>query len=303
MRYFRPWIIFCLFTISSSYLHAYNLALCAIFQDDAPYLKEWIEFHKLQGVEHFYLYNNNSQDEYMSVLQPYIDTEEVTLVQWPFRYPYGDHAGWIRIQTAAYMDCILGVQDTVQWLAVIDTDEFLFCPDGTKLPQFLKEYESYPGLAVNWIKFGTSGVWDTPPGYLLIELLTRSSEFADPDNFFVKTIVQPKYVENCISPHFFLYKEGASAVNSNKKPMTHKRKTQSRKTLFDKIRINHYWTREEKFFMERKIASRQKRRSFHTTQKLLNHAESCNARVNTAILQYVAPLREQMGLSPAITRK
>lgn len=31
----------------------YYLAAAAIFQDEAPYLKEWIEYHKLIGVEHF----------------------------------------------------------------------------------------------------------------------------------------------------------------------------------------------------------------------------------------------------------
>ena len=38
----------------------YNVAVCAIFKNEAPYLKEWIEFNHLVGVEHFYLYNNNS---------------------------------------------------------------------------------------------------------------------------------------------------------------------------------------------------------------------------------------------------
>src|ERR1700733_4250019 len=62
----------------------YQLAICAIFRDEAPYLKEWIEFHKLVGVEHFYLYNNCSEDDYSAVLQTYIDQEEVELIQWPY---------------------------------------------------------------------------------------------------------------------------------------------------------------------------------------------------------------------------
>ncbi len=295
---------FALVLISQSLCYGtYKLALCAIFQDEAPYLKEWIEFHKLQGVEHFYLYNNHSEDDFHAVLDPYIESKEVTLVNWPFKYPYNDHAKWLRIQSAAYMDCILSIQDDVEWLVVIDTDEFLFCTDGMKVPQFLANYTQYPGIAVNWIKFGTSGVWDIPQGYLMIELLTKSSQFHDQDNYFVKAIVQPKYVVDCISPHFFLYKDNAPAVDSNKRPITHKRKTRSKKILTDKIRINHYWSRTEKFFLEKKIASRQKRRSAFTTEKLLKHNESCNAQVNTAILQFVAPLREQMQLAPPVVRK
>ena len=38
----------------------YKVSLCTIFKNEAPYLKEWIEFNHLIGVEHFFLYNNNS---------------------------------------------------------------------------------------------------------------------------------------------------------------------------------------------------------------------------------------------------
>lgn len=34
------------------------LPICAIFKEEAPYLPEWIEFHRLMGVERFFLYDN-----------------------------------------------------------------------------------------------------------------------------------------------------------------------------------------------------------------------------------------------------
>jgi hypothetical protein len=34
------------------------LSICAIFRHEAPYLREWIEFHKLIGAERFFLYDN-----------------------------------------------------------------------------------------------------------------------------------------------------------------------------------------------------------------------------------------------------
>ena len=40
----------------------YYFSICAIFKDESLSIKEWIEYHKLIGVEHFYLYNNNSTD-------------------------------------------------------------------------------------------------------------------------------------------------------------------------------------------------------------------------------------------------
>lgn len=34
----------------------YNVSICAIFKNEAPYLKEWIEFNNIVGVNHFYMY-------------------------------------------------------------------------------------------------------------------------------------------------------------------------------------------------------------------------------------------------------
>ena len=36
-------------------LFLYDLAVVAIFKDEAPYLKEWLDYHLAAGVEHFYL--------------------------------------------------------------------------------------------------------------------------------------------------------------------------------------------------------------------------------------------------------
>jgi hypothetical protein len=29
-------------------------SIWALYQDEAPYMREWVEFHRLMGVEHFY---------------------------------------------------------------------------------------------------------------------------------------------------------------------------------------------------------------------------------------------------------
>ncbi len=54
------------------------------FKNAARFLPEWIEFHQIVGFEHFYLYNNNSTDDYLSALRPYRDEGSVTLYEWPF---------------------------------------------------------------------------------------------------------------------------------------------------------------------------------------------------------------------------
>ena len=77
----RLYIFSCYFTLfvfnNALSQYKYDLAVCAIFKNEARFLKEWIEFYKLIGVEHFYLYNNFSNDNYQDVLQPYINSKDV----------------------------------------------------------------------------------------------------------------------------------------------------------------------------------------------------------------------------------
>ena len=52
--------------------YPYKLSVVAIMKNEGPYLREWIEYHKLVGVEKFYLYNNGSTDDTVEILSPYV---------------------------------------------------------------------------------------------------------------------------------------------------------------------------------------------------------------------------------------
>lgn len=144
----------------------YYLSVVSIFKNESLYLKEWIEYHLIVGVEHFYLYNNNSEDIFMEVLQPYIDRGIVTLKDWP-EYPG---------QVKAYKDWYDTRRGESNWVALIDLDEFL-CPrycDSMK--PWLERYSKYPTVLTYWKFFGTSGVLDLESDKPMIEQLTSSYE-------------------------------------------------------------------------------------------------------------------------------
>ena len=112
----------------------YGVSICAIFKNESKYLREWIEFHKIVGVEHFYLYNNFSTDNYLSILTPYIDSGLVTLIDWPV----------MQGQMPAYRDCVEKFQNETQWIGFIDIDEFV-CPNSfDKIGDFLEQFKKRP---------------------------------------------------------------------------------------------------------------------------------------------------------------
>lgn len=227
--------------------YKYQLSICTIFQNEARFLKEWIEYHKLLGVEHFYLYNNRSEDNYLPILKPYIDSGEVELVQWDGY----DFQHWNDVQESAYLHAIKKTKKVSKWLAIIDSDEFILPVKENNLVSFLKNYEKYPGLAINWQCYGTSNIKKIPEGKLLIETLLYRAEKDHYDNYYVKSIVRPDMTRSSKGRiHDFFYYDNKYAVNEDKKPVKNLR---SKTISVNKIRINHYRTRDEEHFINIKL--------------------------------------------------
>jgi GT2 family glycosyltransferase/SAM-dependent methyltransferase len=222
------------------------LAICAVFKDEAAYLREWVEFHQLMGVERFYLYNNNSSDRYLDALQPHIASGAVVLHEWP-RHP---------AQLQAYEHCLKTHGNEADWIAFIDVDEFLFSPNAQRLPDVLADYADHPGVGVNWVMFGSAGHVQKPAGGVLENYLRRGEwesgvhypHLRLPDgsyrseNAHIKSIVQPSKVAACKNAHFMLYADNARAVDENGQPIDG---PFTAKVSVNKLRINHYWSKSE----------------------------------------------------------
>jgi hypothetical protein len=206
------------------------LSICAIYRDEAPYLREWVEFHRLIGAERFFLYDNLSTDHHLEALAPYTEDGTVVLHEWAV--PNG--------QLLAYEHCLEQHRHDSRWIAFLDIDEFLFSPAGQPVSELLIDYEAWPGVGVNWAMFGTSGHRTKPPG-LVVESYVRRV-IAAPLNSHIKSIVDPTRTVSCgPNPHYFLYRDG-QAVDENRCPLEG---AWSTSVSFSRLRINHYWTKSE----------------------------------------------------------
>jgi hypothetical protein len=273
--------------------YQYELAIGAIFRDEAPYLKEWIEFHKLVGVQHFYLYNNCSKDDYEQVLQPYIDQGEVDLIQWP--YLANSWENWLyEVQAGAYEACILQAQSKVKWLAIIDIDEFLTPISADNVPDVLKEYEAFGGVGFNWKLFGHSGLLDLEPNKLLIESLVMTAPHDRPTHLGVKSIVRPECVKGCQHPHYVSYREGFYHVNSNKESQIDSQGV-TNGVYYDRLVINHYWSRTGNY-LYKKLQRWQLVAPHIIPENWPSYVENMNVLEDHTMDRFIAPLRKHMGL-------
>lgn len=187
-----------------------NFGICAIFKNEAPYIREWIEFHRMLGAEQFILFDNESTDNYSEEIKDIYEEGiiELNKVTGP------------RQQLPVY-DYVLHTYRDLEWIAFIDLDEFIYSPTGETIPEILDRHKNFRCLQVNWFKFGTSWHKTKPEGLVIDNYTLREKEH---DGHF-KSIVNHKYGFRFDNPHKCIV---------NGETITP-----------EELIINHYWTKSE----------------------------------------------------------
>lgn len=220
----------------------YYLAICAIAKNEGPYFQEWIEWHRKQGVEKFYIYDNESTDGTRKVLEPYIASGLVDYTYFPGQ----------KMQLAAYDDCFERHRLEMRWLAIIDLDEFIVPIKDRSIPEFLHRMEKYPVVEINWLVYGSGGAKKQEPGGVM-ERFRRHSLPEHRLNTHVKSIVDPRRVCGMIGCHEAARLSG-KAADSHGVPLT--KGFRDRKPQQDVIRINHYAIKSYEEFLSKRARGR-----------------------------------------------
>ncbi|MES2692948.1 MAG: glycosyltransferase family 2 protein [Verrucomicrobiota bacterium] len=214
----------------------YHLSSCLCFKDSASYLQEWLAYYTCLGVEHFYLYNNDSSDDFMPPLRPYLAAGRATLLNFPGRAQ----------QQAMYEHCVATYGGTTRWLMFCDDDEFLMPTQDISLPAALEPYERFAGVAVCWMLYGSSGHLTRPPGLVVENYIRR---FAVPDQH-IKCVIDPsKILRPQLVGHQFECVAGQVVVTDEFEPVTgpfHHKPSASN------LRINHYLTKSREEMVQRR---------------------------------------------------
>lgn len=211
-----------------------NLTAIYWIKNESRYIPEYVEFHLLQGFDHFIFYDNNSDDNLLEVISPYIEQGLVEIRYYPEDLRTSKNF-WLM------QHCIFEQRGKTKWLHYHALDERLFCPDGTNLVDFLENYKNYGGLSVGWYLFNSNGHVVRPDG-LIIDNYTNASYDTD---CHIKTIIQPEKTLRTIgTPHNFIFDETHS-VDENFNIVTTSFNPSN--YSLNKIILYHYYTmsREE----------------------------------------------------------
>ncbi len=220
-------------------LFLHNFSVVAILKNEGPYVKEWLDYHLLAGVDHFYIYDNESPDNQKEILQPYIDAGVVTCTFYP---------GKAR-QYESYNDATQRFRFFNRYMAFIDGDEFIFPKSKPTIPEVLDEiFNDRPdaaALGANWYCFGSNFQETADYSRGVLERFTRREKNV---NRHIKTIANPRKINLFINPHFALYFEGAGAIGENGENILGPFNDAG---TAEKIVINHYLVKSKEEFAKK----------------------------------------------------
>ena len=217
----------------------HELGLCLIIKNEGDYIKEWIDYHRLIGVDIFYIFDNESTDNTLDILKPYI---EEGIVKYQLIKGKGR-------QMDAYNIVINKERKNCRYIGFLDADEFIHLDNGVGLKETLSsvfdKHSDCAAVGLNWLLFGSSNL-KNKSNEPVIKRFVYHSEPNFKENKHIKSIVNPRLVMDFRNPHFALYKKGYSAYNLNDGKIHGPFNEDMTNTS---IRINHYFTKSEEEFM------------------------------------------------------
>jgi Glycosyltransferase family 92 len=160
---------------------------CLFFKGEPSLLIEWIEWHTMIGISHFYLYEDESSSErQLKATQQVLDyyrlnnsnvRDSVSVLRWKMQREVSNDKQYRRVgetgagQKMAYTRCMRDKDANVDWLAFIDNDEFLVVDKRFRRFQDALASDlrlaNAPALAVRWKMFTARG------GYERDDVVTR----------------------------------------------------------------------------------------------------------------------------------
>lgn len=213
----------------------YNLTIVLIAKNEGSYIREWVAYHKLIGADHIVVYDNESEDNQKEVIADYIQDGFVDYI----------HVAGKGMQISVYNDAVKKYKNKSKYLAFIDGDEFLLPLEKGSLydivDDILTKNPNAGGLAVNWRMFGPAGHVTKPEGLVIENYLYRTREGVE-HNDCIKTIANPRRIDEVIHAHCSRYKRGFYCIDDTGMPVFGPKNPDH---VPVRLRINHYYTKSK----------------------------------------------------------
>lgn len=225
-----------------------GLAIVFLVKNEAKNLAEWIGFHELVGVKHFFAYDDGSTDNSCEILKKCLPRGNFTITSWknsslqdPRRNRY------LSNQVLAYAHALANYGQDFRWMAFIDVDEFILPMNSDTIEGALASLQEYSNISMPWHMFGRCGHQKRPDGGVLRNFLERASDPMSSDagvcNF--KCIVDPSCVVEVSIHRFKTTSNQETTCNDVGEQFDFKDRNTKRFYSTKHLKLNHYYTKSD----------------------------------------------------------
>ena len=246
-------------------------------KNEGHYVKEWLDYHLLAGVNHFYIYDNDSTDNMKEILQPYINAGIVTYIFYPGKAK----------QMEAYNDAVKKFRFYCRYMSFVDADEFILPKSNRSITEVADEILSncrdiVAALFVQWSLYGSNGEEKADYTRGVLERFTRRKNELQNS---VKSITNPRRINYLWTPHYPI----CISENFNVGDYEFTRSFPDiGYTIADKIIMNHYHCKSKEEYLSRKSGNRASVAEKRKNVDDLFRSHDCNDVFDDSILKYRA---------------
>ena len=216
-----------------------NLAVVLICKDEEEYVDEWIRYHELAGVRHFYIYDNDSSDNTATKARAH-NRAGTTVIVHPWRLKANAGQCAVCPQSAAYTHAVLCYGHKHRWMAFIDADEFIVPRQHGTIIEALERLDRHSNISLSWSQFGHCGHATKPSEPCAFAYTLRHQpDIQRPDHF--KCIIDPTKL-SMIYMHYCMTTDMRQAT-SNDKGQVEENKNRTGAAGFvsgEYLQLNHY---------------------------------------------------------------
>lgn len=240
-------------------------------KNEAPYIVEWIAYHRAIGVDNFLIYTNDCTDGTAEILDR---LQDMGLVQHRNNDAWKGNSPQQYALNQALKEPLI---KNAEWIIHIDVDEFMNirCGNGT-LQDFFDHVPDATNVAMTWRLFGHNGVTKLNDSFVIEQFDTCAPKFCPKPHtvWGFKTMFRNIGAYEKISCHrpnklqdAFLDK--VKWVNGSGRNMTREAAQKgwrnSKKSIgYDLLQLNHYALRSAESF----LIKRQRGRALHVDRSI-----------------------------------
>lgn len=200
------------------------LSIIAMFKNESTIIEQWIQHYLLEKVDHFYLIDNGSTDNYETIIKKY--RNKITLVKDAYRQEKNTQDV---LMNKHFLELI---KLESKWAIICDIDEYIYnINNNSTIKKFLidNNNNNIDKYWIPWKLFAAHNNPDIIPNNLKLELTMRKNSISNKNGFGKSIIKCEKLIK--LETH-------NSIISGVKKILT----------LHDNLHCNHYKLISEKYF-------------------------------------------------------